>query len=120
MCNTFVEELLALGVEQGSSQLCPTKYRVVRADNSYCCEIQVGFSLNLKVHIHSSFVSSFFFSRYVICSSHRHAVFENKYCSISGHAGGRGTKRMGVWRVEAERNLDLFERVLVFVVPKNL
>lgn len=61
MCNTFVEELLALGVEQGSSQLCPTKYRVVRADNSYCCEIQVGFSLNLKVHIHSSFMSSFFF-----------------------------------------------------------
>lgn len=46
-----MEDLLALGVEQGSAELHPTKYRVVRADNSYCGEIQVGVSFRLKVHI---------------------------------------------------------------------
>ncbi|KAK4798109.1 hypothetical protein SAY86_030435 [Trapa natans] len=44
-----VGDLLALGVEKGTAQMRPTKYRVVRSDNSYCGEIQVGVSFNLKV-----------------------------------------------------------------------
>ncbi|KAK4783248.1 hypothetical protein SAY86_007622 [Trapa natans] len=44
-----VEDLLAFGVEQGTAQMRPTKYRVVGSDNRYCGEIQVGVSFNLKV-----------------------------------------------------------------------
>ncbi|OWM87482.1 16 kDa phloem protein 1 [Punica granatum] len=44
----FVEDLLALGVEQGSAQLHPTKYRVIGANQNYCGEIQVGVSFHLK------------------------------------------------------------------------
>lgn len=98
-----MEDLLALGVEQGSAQMRPTKHRVVRADNSYCGEIQVGVSFNVKVHI-SLFVHVHFFSFSVmfIHSSYRLALCENNYCSIPGHADGRGMQRTGVWRVAAE------------------
>lgn len=110
MCRILVEDLLALGVEQGSAQMRPTKHRVVRADNSYCGEIQVGVSFNVKVHI-SLFVHVHFFSFSVmfIHSSYRLALCENNYCSIPGHADGRGMQRTGVWRVAAEWILDLFE-----------
>ncbi|KAL6290963.1 hypothetical protein ACE6H2_008473 [Prunus campanulata] len=37
-------DLLALGVENGTAQLHPLKYSVVRADRSYRGEIQVGLT----------------------------------------------------------------------------
>lgn len=45
----FLEDLLALGVENGIAELHPSKYRVVRMDQSYCGEIQVGLTFNLRV-----------------------------------------------------------------------
>ena len=46
----YVEDLLALGAENGKSELHPQKYRVVGADQSYCGEIEVGITFTLKVH----------------------------------------------------------------------
>uniref|UniRef100_A0A2P2QWR3 Elicitor-responsive protein 1-like n=1 Tax=Rhizophora mucronata TaxID=61149 RepID=A0A2P2QWR3_RHIMU len=43
-----VEDILAIGVENGTAELHPSKYRVVRADGSYRGEIQVGLSFALK------------------------------------------------------------------------
>ncbi|XP_019432938.1 PREDICTED: elicitor-responsive protein 1 [Lupinus angustifolius] len=44
----YVKDLLAEGVEKGSSELRPHKYRVVGADQSYCGEIEVGITFTLK------------------------------------------------------------------------
>ncbi|XP_028769933.1 elicitor-responsive protein 1 [Neltuma alba] len=44
----YVEDLLALGAENGRSELHPRKYRVVGADQSYCGEIEVGITFTLK------------------------------------------------------------------------
>ncbi|KAJ7964524.1 elicitor-responsive protein 1-like [Quillaja saponaria] len=44
----YLNDLLALGVENGSAELHPCKYRVVRADQTYCGEIQVGVTFNRK------------------------------------------------------------------------
>ncbi|KAL3717777.1 hypothetical protein ACJRO7_002995 [Eucalyptus globulus] len=44
----FLEDFLALGVENGTAELHPSKYRVVRMDQSYCGEIQVGLTFNLR------------------------------------------------------------------------
>ncbi|KAK3232149.1 hypothetical protein Dsin_004030 [Dipteronia sinensis] len=45
----FVEDLLSLGVENGTSELPPLKYNVVAADKTYCGEIQVGVTFTPKV-----------------------------------------------------------------------
>ncbi|KAF7816438.1 elicitor-responsive protein 1 [Senna tora] len=45
----YVEDLLAIGVENGSAELHPRKYNVVSADQSYCGEIEVGITFTLKV-----------------------------------------------------------------------
>nr|KYP48521.1 Elicitor-responsive protein 1 [Cajanus cajan] len=44
-----VGDLLAQGVENGEAKLQTLKYRVVRANNSYCGEIDVGVSFAKKV-----------------------------------------------------------------------
>ncbi|QCE01228.1 elicitor-responsive protein 1 isoform X1 [Vigna unguiculata] len=43
-----VKDLLAEGTEKGSAVLRPHKYSVVRADQSYCGEIEVGITFTLK------------------------------------------------------------------------
>jgi len=45
----YVKDLLAEGTEKGSAELRPHKYSVVRADQSYCGEIEVGITFTLKV-----------------------------------------------------------------------
>uniref|UniRef100_A0A2N9IQV5 C2 domain-containing protein n=1 Tax=Fagus sylvatica TaxID=28930 RepID=A0A2N9IQV5_FAGSY len=45
----YVEDLLAVGVENGTAELHPRKYRVVRTDQSYCGEIEVGVTFTRKV-----------------------------------------------------------------------
>ncbi|KAI4307621.1 hypothetical protein L6164_030790 [Bauhinia variegata] len=46
-----VEDLLALGVENGAYELHPCKYRVVSADQSYCGEIEVGITFTLREEV---------------------------------------------------------------------
>ncbi|KAK7838199.1 16 kDa phloem protein 1 [Quercus suber] len=45
----YVEDLMALGVENGTAELHPRKYSVVRKDQSYCGEIEVGVTFTRKV-----------------------------------------------------------------------
>ncbi|KAK3232148.1 hypothetical protein Dsin_004029 [Dipteronia sinensis] len=45
----YVEELLALGMENGTAQIHPRKYRVIAADQSYRGEIQVGITVTRRV-----------------------------------------------------------------------
>lgn len=45
----YVEELLSLGVENGSADLRSRKYRVVHPNKSYRGEIQVGVKFTRKV-----------------------------------------------------------------------
>ncbi|XP_021295944.1 elicitor-responsive protein 1 [Herrania umbratica] len=45
----YVEDLLAIGAENGNAELHPSKYSVVQADLSYCGEIQVGVTFARKV-----------------------------------------------------------------------
>lgn len=44
-----MEEFLAEGMENGTAELHPRKYSVVRADGTYCGEIQVGLTMTRKV-----------------------------------------------------------------------
>uniref|UniRef100_A0A7N0V484 C2 domain-containing protein n=1 Tax=Kalanchoe fedtschenkoi TaxID=63787 RepID=A0A7N0V484_KALFE len=45
----YVEDLLAMGVENGSpAEMHPQRYRVVLADKSYCGQIQVGVTFTPK------------------------------------------------------------------------
>ncbi|KAL5733218.1 hypothetical protein ACOSP7_032559 [Xanthoceras sorbifolium] len=44
----YVEDLLALGAENGTSKLQPRKYSIITADQSYCGEIQVGITFTRK------------------------------------------------------------------------
>lgn len=44
-----MEDLLAIGAENGNAELHPGKYSVVQADLSYCGEIQVGVTFTRKV-----------------------------------------------------------------------
>jgi len=44
-----VGDLLAQGVENGGAKLQTLKYRVVRANKSYCGEIDVGVTFTPKV-----------------------------------------------------------------------
>jgi hypothetical protein len=46
----YAKDLLVEGVENGSAELHPRKYSVVRADNSYCGEIEVGLTFTRKVN----------------------------------------------------------------------
>ena len=46
-----MKDLLTSGVENGSAELHPCKYRVVSATQSYIGEIQVGVTFTLKVYI---------------------------------------------------------------------
>ncbi|XP_061363738.1 16 kDa phloem protein 1-like isoform X2 [Gastrolobium bilobum] len=43
-----VKDLLVEGAENGSAELHPRKYVVVRADQSYCGEIEVGITFTRK------------------------------------------------------------------------
>ncbi|XP_027368493.1 elicitor-responsive protein 1-like [Abrus precatorius] len=45
----YVGDLLAQGVENGGAKLQTLKYRVVRANQSYCGEIDVGITFTRKV-----------------------------------------------------------------------
>ncbi|XP_041000577.1 16 kDa phloem protein 1-like [Juglans microcarpa x Juglans regia] len=45
----YVKDLLAVGVENGTAELHPRKYSVVRTDQTYCGEIEVGVTFTLKV-----------------------------------------------------------------------
>ena len=47
-----MKDLLTSGVENGSAELHPCKYRVVSATQSYTGEIQVGVTFTLKVYIY--------------------------------------------------------------------
>ncbi|KAJ6900352.1 hypothetical protein NC652_026463 [Populus alba x Populus x berolinensis] len=51
----YVKDLLTSGVENGSAELHPCKYRVVSATQSYTGEIQVGVTFTLKIVDFSSF-----------------------------------------------------------------
>nr|KYP75911.1 Elicitor-responsive protein 1 [Cajanus cajan] len=44
----YVEDLLAIGVKDGVNELQLLKYRVVRADQSYCGEIDVGVTFKVE------------------------------------------------------------------------
>ncbi|KAG5064304.1 hypothetical protein JHK85_005487 [Glycine max] len=44
-----VKDLLAQGIENGGAKLQTLKYRVVRANNSYCGEIDVGVTFTPQV-----------------------------------------------------------------------
>ncbi|KAL2333250.1 hypothetical protein Fmac_014463 [Flemingia macrophylla] len=44
----YVKDLLAIGVKDGAIELQPLKYRVVRADQSYCGEIHVGLTFKVE------------------------------------------------------------------------
>ena len=44
-----MEDLLALGAENGTAELHPRKYSVVSADQTYRGEIQVGVTFTSKV-----------------------------------------------------------------------
>ncbi|XP_022764532.1 elicitor-responsive protein 1 isoform X2 [Durio zibethinus] len=44
----YVKDLLATGAEKGNAELHPCKYRVVRADQRYCGEIEVGATFTRK------------------------------------------------------------------------
>ncbi|KAK7276280.1 hypothetical protein RIF29_17418 [Crotalaria pallida] len=45
----YVEDLLAQGMDNGRSKLQTLKYRVVRENQSYCGEIDVGITFTRKV-----------------------------------------------------------------------
>ncbi|EXC20172.1 Elicitor-responsive protein 1 [Morus notabilis] len=45
----YVEDLLVLGAENGTAEMHPVKYRVIRQDNTYRGEIQVGVTFTRKV-----------------------------------------------------------------------
>lgn len=51
ICRIHVGDLLAQGVENGGAKLQTLKYRVVRANKSYCGEIDVGVTFTPKVYI---------------------------------------------------------------------
>jgi len=53
----YVKDLLAEGAENGSAELRPHKYSVVRADQSYCGEIEVGITFTRKVTSYSLLIS---------------------------------------------------------------
>ena len=42
ICSIYVEDLMAVGVENGTAELYPRKCSVVRKDQNYCGEIEVG------------------------------------------------------------------------------
>ncbi|KAL9676143.1 hypothetical protein QQ045_004356 [Rhodiola kirilowii] len=44
----YVEDLLAMGVENGAAEMHPQRYRVVLADRSYSGQIRVGLTFTLK------------------------------------------------------------------------
>lgn len=47
VCRVYVEDLLAIGVGDGAAELQPLKYRVIREDQSYCGEIDVGITFKV-------------------------------------------------------------------------
>ncbi|CAL0317679.1 unnamed protein product [Lupinus luteus] len=48
----YVKDLLAEGAEKGSAQLHPRKYSVVRENQIYCGEVEVGVTFTLKEEEH--------------------------------------------------------------------
>ena len=48
-CRIYLKDLLALGMENGSAELPPSKYKLVASDQRYCGEIQVGVTFTPKV-----------------------------------------------------------------------
>ena len=51
ICSIYVEDLMAVGVENGTAELHPRKYSVVRKEQSYCGEIEVGVTFTPKVFL---------------------------------------------------------------------
>ena len=51
ICSIYVKDLMAVGVENGTAELHPRKYSVVRKDQSYCGEIEVGVTFTQKVFL---------------------------------------------------------------------
>lgn len=49
ICRIYVKDLLAQGVQNGTAELHPLKYSVVRADNTYRGEIKVGLTFTPRV-----------------------------------------------------------------------
>lgn len=86
-CRIYVEDLLALGVENGTAEQHPSKHSVVTADQSYCGEIQVGITFTRKVNFHICMILNIQSS-----VSHRH---DKSTCYIVFNCVGYyGTKRM--------------------------
>ena len=53
VCNRiYVEDLLALGVENGSYEMRTTKYKVEGLDGTYCGDIKVGVKFISQVYLH--------------------------------------------------------------------
>ncbi|KAJ8766078.1 hypothetical protein K2173_020594 [Erythroxylum novogranatense] len=48
LLQSYVKDLLALGVDNGTAELHPRKYSVTNANQCYCGEIQVGLNFTLK------------------------------------------------------------------------
>uniref|UniRef100_A0A7N0UST7 C2 domain-containing protein n=1 Tax=Kalanchoe fedtschenkoi TaxID=63787 RepID=A0A7N0UST7_KALFE len=44
----YLKDLFELGFENGGSELHPSRYRVIQADNTYCGELQVGLKFTPK------------------------------------------------------------------------
>lgn len=59
-CRIYVGDLLALGVENGTAEIHPRKYRVVHTNQTYWGEIQVGLTFTRKV-LFSPFPSPYVF-----------------------------------------------------------
>lgn len=55
MFRIYVKDLLAEGAENGSAEIRTRKYSVVRADQSYCGEIEVRITFKRKVTYFSSY-----------------------------------------------------------------
>ena len=51
ICSIYVEDLMAVGVENGIAELHPRKYSVVCKKQSYCGEIEVGVTFIPKVFL---------------------------------------------------------------------
>ena len=57
ICSIYVEDLMAVGVENGTAELYPHEYSVVCKVQSYCGEIEVGVTFTRKVFLNLIYMS---------------------------------------------------------------
>ena len=57
ICSIYVEDLMAVRVENGTAELYPHKYSVVHKVQSYCGEIEVGVTFTQKVFMNLIYMS---------------------------------------------------------------